>query len=105
MRWYKRLIADKFNGSTKRNQQGRPRVPEEVEQLVIRMANANPTWGYRRIQGALANVGHQIDKSTVRNILRRYHIDPAPNRREGGMSWTSLSNSIGRSWPRLIFSR
>src|SRR5437867_1247280 len=88
MRWYKRLIAEKFDGSRQRKARGRPCVPDEVEQLVILMAKEHPTWGYRRIQGALSNLGHQIDKITVRNILRRHHIDPAPKRREGGMSWT-----------------
>ena len=53
LRWYQRLIAQKFDGSTQRQQLGRPRVTEEVEQLVIRMAEENPTWGYRRSQGAL----------------------------------------------------
>jgi transposase InsO family protein len=90
MRWYKRLIAQKFDGSKKRQQLGRPRVAEEVEQLVVRMAEENPTWGYRRIQGALANLGHHINKLTVRNILRRHHIDPAPQRRHAGMSWTQF---------------
>jgi putative transposase len=90
MQWYKRLIAGKFDGSKTRKELGRPRVCEEIEQLVIRMAEENPTWGYRRIQGALANLGHHIDKITVRNILRRHHIDPAPKRREGGMSWTQF---------------
>jgi putative transposase len=81
LRWYKRLIADKFDGSKQRKALGRPRVPEEVEQIVIRMAYENPTWGYRRIQGALANLGHAIDKITVRNILRRHQMDPAPQQR------------------------
>ena len=49
LRWYKQLIAQKFDGSMHRRQLGRPRVAEEVEQLVIRMAEANATWGYRRI--------------------------------------------------------
>ncbi len=87
LRWYKRLIAQKFDGSKQRQQLGRPRGVEEVEQLVIRLAEENATWGYRRIQGALANLGHQIDQLTVRNILRRHHMDPAPQRRNGGMSW------------------
>jgi hypothetical protein len=90
MRWYKRLIAEKFDGSKKRKELGRPRVPEEVEQLVIRMAEENPSWGYRRIQGALANPGHHIDKITVRNILRRHHTDPAPTRRQAGVSWSQF---------------
>jgi putative transposase len=87
MRWYTRLIAQKFDGSQQRRQFGRPRIAEEVEQLIVRMAEENPTWGYRRIQGALANLGHRIDKITVRNILRRHHMDPAPQRRKAGMSW------------------
>lgn len=60
LRWYKRLIADKFDGSKKRKDLGRPRISEEVEQLVMCMAQENPTWGYRRIQGALTNLGHTI---------------------------------------------
>jgi putative transposase len=86
LRWYTRLIAQKFDGSTQRRQRGRPRVAEKVEQLVVRMAEENPTWGYRRIQGALANLGHHIDAITMRNILRRHHLEPAPQRRQAGMS-------------------
>jgi transposase InsO family protein len=87
LRWYQRLIAQKCDGSQPRRQLGRPRVAEEVAQLVVRMAEENPTGGYRRIQGAVANLGPTIDKLTVRNILRRHHIEPAPQRRKAGMSW------------------
>ena len=80
MRWYNQLIAGKFDSSKNRNGPGRPRVDEEIEQLVVCMAKDNPTWGYRLLQGALANLGHSIDKITVRNILRRHYIDPAPKR-------------------------
>ena len=90
MRWYKQLIAQKFDGSQKRTKLGRSRVSDEIEALVLQMANDNPTWGYRRIQGALANLGHRVDKITVRNILRRHHIDPAPKRRQSGMSWSQF---------------
>jgi putative transposase len=90
MRWYKQLIAQKFDGSTMRRPCGRPRIAEEVEQLVVRIAEENPSWGYRRIQGALANLGHTIDKLTVRNILRRHQLEPAPQRRQGGMSWAQF---------------
>jgi transposase InsO family protein len=90
LRWYKRLIAQKFDGSQRHRQLGRPRVAEEVEQLVVRMAEEHPSWGYRRIQGALANVGHALDKITVRNILRRHHLEPAPQRRQAGMSWAQF---------------
>src|SRR5499426_3149369 len=90
LRWYKRLIAQKFDGSTRRTQLGRPPVAEEVERLAVQMAEENPSWGYRRIQGALANLGHQIDKIPVRNILRRHHMEPAPQRRKGGMGWAQF---------------
>src|SRR3989475_2406722 len=90
MRWYHRLIAQKFDGSTHRSQRGRPPVAEETERLTVQMAEENPTWGYRRIQGALANLGHHIGKLTVRNILRRHHLDPAQQRRKGGMSWSQF---------------
>jgi putative transposase len=90
MRWYKQLVAQKFDGSQKRNTLGRPRVSDTIEALVLHMANDNPTWGYRRIQGALANLGHHVDKITVRNVLRRHYIDPAPKRRQGGMSWSQF---------------
>jgi putative transposase len=90
LRWYQRLIAQKFDGSKHRRPCGRPRVAEEIELLVVRMAKENPTWGYRRIQGALANLGHPIDKLTVRNILRRHHLEPAPQRRQAGMGWAQF---------------
>ena len=76
-----------FDGSTRRTPLGRPPVAEEVERLAGQMAEENPTWGYRRIQGALANLGHAIDKIPVRTILRRHHLEPAPQRRKAGMSW------------------
>jgi transposase InsO family protein len=90
MRWYKQLVAQKFDSSQKRNTLGRPPVSDEIEVLVLQMANDNPTWGYRLLQGALANLGHRVDKITVRNILRRHHIDPAPKRRQGGISWSQF---------------
>jgi putative transposase len=90
LRWYKRLIAQKFDGSKHRQPHGRPRVAEYIEQLVVRMAEENATWGYRRIQGALTNLGHRIDAITVRNILRRHHMDPAPRRCQTGMSWAQF---------------
>jgi transposase InsO family protein len=87
LRWYKRLIAQKFDGSQHRGMQRRHRIPAEIEQLIIHMAEENATWGYRRLRGALANLGYHIDAITVRNILRRYHLEPAPQRRKTGMGW------------------
>jgi putative transposase len=98
LRWYHRLMAQKFDGSWHRRPLGRPRVTEEIEQLVVQMAEENTTWDYRRIQGALANLGHSIDAITVRNILRRHHMEPAPQRRKSGRSWTQF---LQRHWEVL----
>jgi putative transposase len=85
-RWDKQRLAQTCDGSTQRRACGRPRVAEEVEQLVVRMAEENPSRGYRRIQGARANLGHTMEKLTGRNILRRHHLEPAPQRRQAGRS-------------------
>ena len=75
--WYRKLIANKFDGSRFRRSAGRPRVAAETERLVVRMAKENPTWGYDRIVGALANLGQRLSDQTVGNILRRHGIPPA----------------------------
>ena len=84
--WYRRLVAAKFDGSKNRQYPGRPTVTADVEGLVVRMARENSGWGYDRIVGALANLGHQVSDQTVGNILRRQGIAPAPKRSQT-MSW------------------
>jgi putative transposase len=84
--WYRKLIANKFEGSKFRKSWGRPRVDEETERLVVRMAKENPGWGYDRIVGAMANLGHRLSDQTVGNILRRHDIPPAPERKQA-TSW------------------
>ena len=58
LRWYRRLIAKKYDGRARRPR-GRPMTPRAVTELVVRMAGENPTWGYTRIRGALANLRPQ----------------------------------------------
>jgi Homeodomain-like domain len=79
--WYRKLVANKFDGSRFRGSAGRPRVDEETERLVVQMAKENPTWGYDRIVGALANLGRRLSDQTVGNILRRHGVPPAPKRK------------------------
>src|SRR6478672_3063990 len=81
--WYRRLIAQKFDGSSHRSYPGRPRLGREVSELIVRMARENSGWGYDRIVGALANLGHVVSDQTVGNVLRRYGIAPAPKRSQG----------------------
>src|SRR6266567_3194395 len=66
--WYRKLIAAKFDGSKQRRSPGRPRIDSGTEDLVVGMARENSGWGYDRIAGALANLGHRISDQTVGNI-------------------------------------
>ena len=75
--WYRKLIANKFDGSKLRRNVGRPKIDPETERLVLQMARENPSWGYDRIVGALANLGHRLSDQTVGNILRRHGFSRA----------------------------
>ncbi len=72
MRWHRTLVARKWDYGARRRKVGRPPISPEIVELVLRMARENPTWGYDRIQGALANLGHKISDTTVGNILKEH---------------------------------
>jgi putative transposase len=84
--WYHKLVGQKGESSQPRKLVGRPRTDQETEDLVIRMAQENHSWGYDRIVGALANLDYQISDQTVANILKRRGIPPAPQRKQT-MTW------------------
>ena len=67
LRWYRRLIAQTYDGSARRGR-GRPMTRRDVAARVVRMAVENPQWGYTRIRGALSNLGHEIARTTVKRI-------------------------------------
>jgi transposase InsO family protein len=95
--WHRKLIAQKYDGSGKRGP-GRPRAADEIEAMVIRMAEQNRDWGYRRIQGALSNLGHEIARSTIADILQRHGIEPAPERKRK----TTWKEFLSRHWELIV---
>lgn len=96
LRWHRKLIAMKYAGSSERGP-GRPRVLNCIWRLVVRMACENRTWGYERIQGALGNVGYAICATTVKRILKRNGIAPAPARSKK----TTWNEFISSHWDSL----
>jgi len=79
--WHRKRVAQQRDGTPPYTSIGRPRIAKELENLVVRMAWENRSWGYDRIVGALLNLGYRISDQTVGNILKRHGIPPAPERK------------------------
>jgi transposase InsO family protein len=88
LRWYRRLVAEKYDGTRGRGPNQTRRSVDVVE-LVLRMARENSTWGYTRIRGALHNLGHDIGRNTIKRILLEAGMDPAPERGKR-TSWSAF---------------
>jgi putative transposase len=104
LRWHRRLVASKWNYSQRRGP-GRPRIMETIVNLILRMALENRSWGYTRIRGALANLGHQVGRGTIANILREHGIEPASERDRHTRWSTFLKAQLLRPAPIIVPSQ
>jgi putative transposase len=83
LRWHRDLVRRHWTQPYR--PPGRPSIPTQLRQLILRLGAENPTWGYRRIHGELARLGYKLAPSTVWVLLQRAGIDPAPRR--AGLTW------------------
>jgi hypothetical protein len=114
--WHRKLMDQQGVHAQLRQSVGCPRIDKDLEDLVVRMARENRSWGYDCIVGALGNLGYRISDQTVGNILKRHGLPPAPERKKT-MTWrefirphmdmlmaTDFFTSAVWSWLRLLIS-
>ena len=87
--WHRELVRRKWTFKQQR-QPGRPRTDSEIEALILRLARENPRMGFGKIEGELLKLGYDVGKTTIKEILRRHGIPPAPERDRS--SWQAFLN-------------
>ena len=84
LRWHREIVRRKWTfGNTPKR--GRPATPAATVDLIVRLARENPAWGYGKLQGELLKVGHRASRATIKRVLRRQGLPPAPRR--GRTTW------------------
>lgn len=77
LRWHQRLVTRRWRQP---KAPGRPPIGQDLIELIVRLAQENPSWGYTRIQGELRRLGHRVAAATIRKTLRSHRPPPAPIR-------------------------
>jgi putative transposase len=95
LKWHRELVRRKWT-FTNRRTGGRPATDPELQTLLLRLAQENPSWGYSRLQGELLKLGYALGRSTVRDILKRQQVPPAPKRTKHGGSWRTFLGHYGQ---------
>ena len=93
LRWHRRLVARRWTYPHRRP--GRPPISHDVRELVLRLARENPSWGYQRVVGELRKLGVAVSATSVRNILGKAGLPPAPRRDR--QSWRTFPQAQGES--------
>src|SRR5579859_7493295 len=96
LKWHRELVKRKWT-FRRQTKVGRPRIAVELEMLIIRLTKENPGLGYEKLQGELGKLGYDVGISTVRDVLKRHHILPIPDRDRTQSNWRTFLNL---TWPR-----
>jgi hypothetical protein len=90
LRWHRELVRRKWT-YRRRSVGGRPPIPDEVRELILRMGRENPRWGCQRMRGELAKLGIRVSATKIRTLLRANGLGPAPRR--DGPTWSEFLRS------------
>ncbi|HSH78364.1 MAG TPA: helix-turn-helix domain-containing protein [Herpetosiphonaceae bacterium] len=89
LKWHRELVRCKWT-FTNRRMGGRPPITAELEALILRLAKENPRWGYGKLHGELLKLGYDLSRTTVKDVLKRHRVPPAPERAKRASSWRSF---------------
>lgn len=96
LKWHRKLIAMKYD-SSKNRKVGRPQISDELKRLIIKIAQANRSWGYIRLQGQLKYLGYKVSHKTIARILKEHGLEPSPDRAKR----TTWNDFIKAHWQSL----
>jgi transposase InsO family protein len=91
LRWHRELVRRKWTFQGRKGRAGRPAMDGETTELILRLGKENPRWGYQRIRGELLKLGVRVSATTVRSVMLRGGLHPAPRR--GGPTWSQFLRS------------
>jgi transposase len=103
LRWHRDIVRRRQAARSRRGRTGRPATGRNIRVLVLRLAQENPEWGYRRIHGELAGLGVKVAAPTVWEFLKKAGIDPAPRR--SGPAWSQFLRSQAEAILARLSSR
>ncbi len=89
LKWHRELVRYKWTFARPQSS-GRPSITTDTKALILRLAKENPRWGYSKLQGELLKLGYDIGRTTVRDVLKRNCIPPAPERGKQGSTWSTF---------------
>jgi putative transposase len=93
LKWHREMVRKKWTFQQTSRRAGNVALAPEVEALIVQLAHDNPRLGYKKLVGELRKLGYRVGRSTVRDVLKRHHIQRAPERRRTGSNWRTFLSS------------
>jgi putative transposase len=90
LKWHRELVCKKWAFQQPSRWAGNAALAPELEALIVQLARDNPRFGYKKLVGELCKLGYCVGRSTVRDVLKRHHIQPAPVRRRTSSNWRTF---------------